>query len=325
MAAFQKRGKNWRAIIRRKGFEPVSGTFDSKADAVAWAGNVEKEMRDGRYADRSEVERTTLSEAFDRYGREVSSTKKGKAQELVRIEQWKRHAMASRSLASIRSADIATYRDHRLKSVGPNTVRLELALISHLFSIAAKEWGLPVENPVRNIRRPRAPQGRDRRLVNDEEQRLLKACGASRSPWLGPLVRLAIETAMRMGEMLNLTWSNVDLARGTAHLPETKSGDRRTVPLSEAAKAVLKQLPRSVDGRVFPIGQMAVERSFQNARTRAKIEEIRFHDLRHEATSRMFEKGLNTVEVATITGHKTLQMLKRYTHLRAEDLVSRLG
>ncbi len=325
MAAFQKRGKTWRAIVRRKGFEPISGTFDSKADAIAWAGNVEKEMRDGRYADRSEVERTTLKEALDRYGREVSPSKKSKTQELLRIEQWKRHPMAARSLASIRSADIASYRDQRLKTVGGNTVRLELALISHLFSIASKEWGLPLENPVRNIRKPRLPQGRDRRLVSDEEQRLLKACDASRSPWLGPLVRVAIETAMRMGELLSLIWSNVDLLRGTAHLPDTKSGERRTVPLSGAARAALQKMPRSVDGRVFPIGQMAVERSFQNARERAEIEGLRFHDLRHEATSRLFEKGLNTVEVATITGHKTLQMLKRYTHLRAEDLVSRLG
>ncbi|MHB1565732.1 MAG: site-specific integrase [Acidiferrobacter sp.] len=141
---------------------------------------------------------------------------------------------------------------------------------------------------------------------------------------MAPLARLALETAMRQGELLALRWERVDLARRTAHLPETKNGTPRTVPLSPAALLMLKAMPRDLSGRVFPLSQSAVAQAWERATQHAGIKGLRFHDLRHEATSRLFEKGLNLMEVAAITGHKTLQILKRYTHLRAEDLAARL-
>ncbi|MHB8562414.1 MAG: site-specific integrase [Acidiferrobacteraceae bacterium] len=182
-----------------------------------------------------------------------------------------------------------------------------------------------LRNPVELVRKPKLPPGRDRRLQEGEEQRLLAAVNdQGRTPWMAPLVRMALETAMRMGELLTLRWERVDLIRKTAYLPETKNGSPRTVPLSPTAIALLKAMPRDLSGRVFPLTQSAVEQAWQRATQRADIEGLRFHDLRHEATSRLFEKGFSLMEVAAITGHKTLQMLKRYTHLRAEDLAARL-
>jgi integrase len=137
---------------------------------------------------------------------------------------------------------------------------------------------------------------------------------------------LALETAMRQGELVNLRWEHVHLARRIAHLPDTKNGEPRTVPLSTAALKILRSLPRSLTGQVFVgLTSEAVKRAFARAVRRAGIDDLHFHDLRHEATSALFERGLNIMEVASITGHKDLRMLRRYTHLRAEDLAKKLG
>lgn len=340
MATFQKRSGNWRAIITRKGYPRLSRTFDSKADAERWAGDIEGEIRRGAFVDRTEAEQTTLLDALDRYEREITPAKKGAMQERQRIRAWKRDPLAQRSLASIRGADMATWRDKRLADgASPTTARNDLALISHLFTIATKEWGMEsLSNPVQKIKVPSAAPARERRLDlrldedgKTEEERLLEACDAG-PHWLTPIVRLALATAMRQGELLSLEWNQVDLERRVARLLDTKNDrtrrDRtkgRDVPLSSDAINVLRAMPRNMDGRLFTIGTMTVVHAFQRACTRAGITDFRFHDLRHEATSRLFEKGLNPMEAAAVTGHRTLTMLKRYTHLRAEDLAAKIG
>ncbi len=131
---------------------------------------------------------------------------------------------------------------------------------------------------------------------------------------------------MRQGEIVSLDWKHIDLKKRIAYLPETKNGEPRGVPLSTSAIATFRSLPGSTTGKVFPgVTTEAIKRAFMRACQRAEIEDFHFHDLRHEATSRLFEKSLNPLEVASITGHKTLQMLRRYTHLRAEDLAKKLG
>ena len=178
----------------------------------------------------------------------------------------------------------------------------------------------------RLVRSPQGAKPRDRRLVGDEAQRLLSACADAHNPFLLRIVKLAIETAMRQGEIVSLDWKHVDLNKPSAYLPETKNGESRGVPLSTTAVATIRALPRSTSGKLFPgVTTEAVKRAFMRACARAEIEDFHFHDLRHEATSRLFEKGLNPLEVASITGHKTLQMLKRYTRLRAEDLAKKSG
>jgi integrase len=192
--------------------------------------------------------------------------------------------------------------------------------------VARNEWGIYVHNPARDIKLPLGGRQRDRRLQPGEEARLFTACREARNRWLLPLVQLALETAMRQGELLRLRWEHIDLNRRTAHLPVTKNGEARTVPLSSTAVAVLRALPRALHGDVLRgVTTEAVKRSYMRATRRAGIEDLRFHDLRHEATTRLFEKGLNIMEVASITGHKDLRMLRRYTHLKAEDLALKLG
>jgi len=195
-----------------------------------------------------------------------------------------------------------------------------------VYGSAMRDWGMEgLDNPVAKVRKPSMGRPRDRRLEPGEEERLLDACRQYGDGQIFAAVVLALETGMRRGEIASLEWKHVDFRRRTVHLPETKIGEPRTVPLSSRALVVLRQLPRRIDGQVFGLRSDAIGLAFRRVCDRAGIKGLRFHDLRHEATSRFFEKGLNPMQVAAITGHKTLQMLKRYTHLKAEDLAELLG
>ncbi|WP_226855005.1 site-specific integrase [Acidithiobacillus ferriphilus] len=263
---------------------------------------------------------------MERYLVEVSPLKKSHKQESYRIIDWKQRPIAQRYLASIRGKDVAdTVREMQSEGKSANTISLHLAILSHLFTIARKEWGMEsLVNPVELVRKPKKPQGRDRRLVDDEEQRLLDACRAT-NPELAHIVTIAIETAMRQGEIIGMTWDLVDLKRHTVTLLTTKNGSKRIVPLSNTAVGTLQGMPRRMDGRVWTYTQDGLKSSWIKAVKRTAIDDLTFHDLRHEATSRLFEKGFNPMEVSSITGHKNMQMLKRYTHLKAEDLAKRMG
>jgi len=326
MATFRKRSGSWQALVKKKGFGQIARTFDTKGEAEAWAKVIEAEMVRGVYLSQKEAESTTLEESLDRYEREISSSKKGHLQEKKRIRTWKSHPLAKRFLASIQGKDIAAWRDARIKSgSSANTVRLDLAIISHLFEIARKEWGMEgLKNPVKSIRLPSPPSGRDRRLQPGELEKILESV----SEEMGQVIRFALETAMRRGELAGMTWDMVDLKKRTVTLPETKTknGQKRIVPLSSVAVTILKDRlsTRRIDGKVWGIGLDAISQNFAKACQKAGLSNLHFHDLRHEATSRLFEKGFDTMEVGTITGHKTLQMLKRYTHLKAEDLAERM-
>lgn len=333
MASFRKRGfYQWQAQVRKKGHALQTKTFVTRADAEQWARAIEHEMDRGVFVSRAEAESTTLKELLERYLKEVTPLKKSAASEATRLKALLRHPLAQRIVATLRGVDIARYRDERLKQVSPATAKRGLVILAHLFEVARKEWGIQVPNPVRDIKLPPNNKARERRLQaghdgqDSEEVRLLKACREARNPYLLPVVRLALETAMRRGELVGLRWEHIDLKRRIAHLPDTKNGEARTVPLSTAAVTVLLALPRSLHDQVFPgLTTEAIKRAYQRAVRRAGIADLRFHDLRHEATTRLFERGLNIMEVASITGHKDLRMLRRYTHLKAEDLARKLG
>ena len=347
MATITHRSGGWQAKIRRRGYPPQSGTFDTKSKAEAWARQIESEMDRGIFVSRAESEDTTLAEALSRYERDISSKKRSGPREAYVIRWWLASPVASRSLASIRGKDIASavavmaskrnrYRkgDNVAQGLRPNTIRLHLALLSHLFNTARTAWGMEsLTNPVDLVKgqRPKLPGGRTRRLVGDEQARLLSAA-QDYGGEIGPIIAWAIETAMRRGEIAAMRWEHLDRKARVLLIPETKTGTPRRVPLSVAALAVLDGLPRrmghaahNVDGRVWGMRPDSISQAFERVCGAAGIEGLTFHDLRHEATSRLFEKGLNPMQVAAITGHKTLQMLKRYTHLRAEDLVGMLG
>ena len=335
MATFRKRpgpgGRTaWQAQIIRRGHEPQYRTFDTKAEAEAWAAIVESEMARGIFVSRAEAETTSLGEALTRYLTEVTPTKKPTTAYRERVigRQLGAHPLASRALASIRGKDMAAYmRQRQADAKGANTIRLELALLSHLFNTARTAWGMEsLSNPVDLVKgqRPKLPQGRDRRLQGDEHARLLSAAQAYGGE-IGPIITWAIETAMRRGEIAAMRWEHLDRQARVLLIPLTKTGTPRRIPLSRAAVAVLDALPHRPDGQVWSMRPDSISQAFERVCKAAGIEGLTFHDLRHEATSRLFEKGLNPMQVAAITGHKTLQMLKRYTHLRAEDLVGMLG
>lgn len=355
MATFRQRASGyWQAIIRRKGHSDQSETFRLKADAETWARDVENKMDRGIFQDRREAETTTLRAALERYEREVTSKKKAQRQEKSFIKHWlERKEFSEKPLAGLKSSDFAGFRDARLKVVSTQTVRHELKLIAHLYSMAAKEWSIAVENPLRNIKMPSQGKSRERRLSKLEERFLLAAAensgavdseGKSRAnPWIAPIIRFALATAMRQGEILMLTWKHIDKEKRTATLEETKNGERRVVPLSPSALAVLEALPRTLRGPVFATTQEALAQSWKRAVKRARrlyeadceeaetevdpdvLTDLHFHDLRHEAISRLFELGLDAMTVSEISGHKTLQMLKRYTHLSKTDVAQRLA
>lgn len=317
----------WQAIVRRKGHPSQTKTFRAKRDAEVWARTIESEMDRGVWRDRAEAESTTLKKCLERYLQEVIPSKKGDGRrEAGFVKQWMERPIAHRFMAAIRGRDAAdAIREMESEGKSANTIRLHIALLSHLFAVAKVEWEMEgLDNPVESVRKPKLPQGRDRRLVDDEEPRLLAAC-QSVNPELAAIARFAIETAMRQGEIIGMTWGMIDLKRRVVHLPDTKNGLARDVPLSTAAEQVLAALPRRLDGKVWTYTQDGMRASWRRALKHAGIDGLTFHDLRHEATSRLFEKGFNPMEVSTITGHKTLQMLKRYTHLRAEDLAKRMG
>ena len=317
----------WQAKIRKKGFPSQTKVFRTKADAQAWAASVEGEMVRGLWRDRSEAEGTTLKECIERYLSEVTPHKKNGHPEELKLQQWLRRPIACRFMSAIRGRDVAeVIKDMEGEGKAGNTIRLHLAVLSHLFKVAKTEWGMEaISNPVESVRKPRLPQGRERRLVGNEEERLLDACRVDENPDIIYIVQFAIETAMRRAEICGLRWENVNLPGRVALLPDTKNGTVRRVPLSSIAVSVLTALPRRLDGLVWDAKPDTVTRSFERACRRAAITGLTFHDLRHEATSRMFEKGLNPMQVAAITGHKNMQMLKRYTHLKAEDLVKLIG
>lgn len=324
MAYFEKRGTTWRAQVRRKGYPTLSATFDTKAEAQRWAAEVEGDMSRSRFVDMREAEQTTLEQALRRYQSEVSDHKKGAHQERTRIDRWMKHPLASKGLSLIKSSDLAEYRDARIRAgAAPATVRLDLAIISHLYTIACKEWGIEgLINPCRNIRLPRSSNSRDRRPTTGELASIY-AEAAKLHPELPIVIELAADTAMRRSELLLLRREQV---RGkVAYLEDTKNGERRSVPLSSRARELLASLPLRLDGRYFSLSPQTVSNYFPRVCKQVGVDDLRYHDLRHEATSRLFERGFSLMEVAAITGHKTLSQLKRYTHLSPHALAEKLG
>ena len=274
-----------------------------------------------------------MREALDVYRTRVSILKKGYLQEKYRIDQLSRSFLGDKIVREVTSVDIATYRDQRLTEVNPRTkkllapssVRLEMSLLSSFFDICRIEWGIADDNPVTKVRKPKSPPGRDRRLTAREDRLILRYCFQHQNTTLYSIIVLALETAMRQGEILKLQWEHINLKSGIAHLPSTKNGSKRDVPLSQRAREALIRLGVKPSGKVFSYTSEGLKSTWRFMTIKLGIEDLHFHDLRHEAVSRLFELGtLDIMEIAAISGHKSLAMLKRYTHLRATRLVKKL-
>lgn len=274
-----------------------------------------------------------MKEALQRYLERVSVLKKGLKQEKYRIEQIKRSFLGDLNVADVTSVHISSYRDWRLnevkaksgKAISPASVRLEMSLLSHFFVISLNEWGLCKDNPVIRVRKPKPPPGRDRRLTPRESRQILRYAHEFSNADLYSIIVIALESAMRQGEILSLRWENINLRSRVARLDETKNGSKRDVPLSMKAIQALTHVGVKSHGPVFKYTSHGIRSTWRYMVQKLNIEDLNFHDLRHEATSRLFELGtLDMMEVAAITGHKSLSMLKRYTHLRASRLAKKL-
>ena len=330
----------WKAMIRKNGWPTSTKTFRTKRDAEDWSRRTEDEMVRGVFIQRTPSEKMTIETAMLRYVKEVVPTKKPSTQqrEATRVKQLLSH-FGNYSLAAVTTEMVAAYRDLRLEQgKSNNTVRLELALLGHLFTVAIKEWHIGLTySPVANIRKPSPGAGRNRRISLAEEQQLLKTMDNHSNPMLGWITRIAIETGMRQSEILTLKVSQVDLKKRVIRLTDTKNDDSRTVPLTKNATLIISEAllnplrPNDVEliffGEQGKSGQRspyAFNKVFGDLKAKIGMADLHFHDLRHEAVSRFVEVGLSDQEVASISGHKSMQMLRRYTHLRAEDLVHRL-
>jgi len=341
MAAITQRESGlWEARIRRRGQPTQSKTFTNKRDAEAWGRHAESQIERGAFVSTSRAERTTLMALAQRFADEFapghyrSSAWQIKLQHLVQ-------RLGVYSIAALTPERLAGYRDQRLADPDPRykepgtaprvsgaTVKTELDLLSKVLGWAEKEGGvpLPLGNPVDRISKPKPGASRERRLTGAEAEALERACARSLNRWLLPAYQFAVATAMRQGELLGLTWNRVNMATRVAWLPKTKNGEPRAVPLSSAAVAVLQALPRSIDEKVFPVEKQTLATVFRTACRRAGIENFRWHDLRHEALSRLAERGdLSVLELSAISGHKTLRMMQLYVKMHAEKLAQKLG
>ncbi|HEX7643015.1 MAG TPA: site-specific integrase [Burkholderiaceae bacterium] len=330
----------WKAIIRRVGWPTSAKTFRTRRDAEDWARRTEDEMVRGVFIQRSPSEKMLVSSALQRYAQEVVPTKKDSTQrrEHARIREIDAY-FGQYSLAAVTPDLVAKFRDMRLdQGKANNSVRLELALLGHLFNVAIREWHIGLAyNPVSNIRKPSPGNGRDRRLAKDEQMRLLAAVDQHSNPMLGWIVRIAIETGMRQSEILGLKRSQIDFKSRVIRLSNTKNDSARTVPMTKVATEVfayaVKNPVRPFDTDLIFFGEPGKDgkrspyqflKTWQAIKKDLGMADLHFHDLRHEAVSRLVEAGFSDQQVASISGHKSMQMLKRYTHLRAEDLVKKL-
>jgi integrase len=328
MATFRNRHGKWQARVTRKGIKPVSKSFQTKQDAERWARQVEADIDKGSYTNVALAERTLLKDIIERYIQEVTLQTRSMKEDRYRLGAMMRHWIGSLTMIQLTPAKVAQYRDERSKKVSAGAVIRELAYISSIINHSRREWGINMTNPVPLVKKPPSPQGRNRILNDTELNRLLDALEATTcrdNIWILPIVKFTLASAMRRGEILGLQWRDINFDKRTAHIPLTKNGESRTVPLSREAINILKELPRNIDGVVFPIKHANLSAHFMKARAKAQITDFHFHDLRHMAITRMAEKLPNVIELSAVSGHKSLAMLKRYYHPNPEHLAEKLG
>ena len=325
MASIRMRNGRWQVQIRRKGHAAKTRSFKQHVDALAWARDIEACLdRDGLYGARDVLSGIKIIDLLKRYQQEELPKKRGWRQDDYRINRLCEFQWAKLSLADITSETFAKYRDKRLNRVGSQTVRHELKLVQRVLNLARREWAIPVHSDlISSVRLPDPPLARNRRLKEGERELLMDACEISKNQWLKPVIKIAISTGLRRGELLSLRWTDLDKNARTILVNVTKSGKPREIPLDSLAIDTLSDLTK-INDRIFPTTASAIQQAWQRLTRRAGIGDLHFHDLRHEAISRFFEKGLSVAEVALISGHKDVRQLFRYTHLRAEDVAKKL-
>ncbi len=323
MASYRKTKNGWRVELCIKRVRD-SATFDTKAEARSWAEKREDELRTGVT---EEVSGRTVQDIFDKYSAEVSIKKRGRKWEEVRLLKLSRDPLAKVKLSALTKYDLIAWRDRQTISAG--SILREMNLIGHALETARADWGWLSENPIKEVGRPKAPRARKRRPSEDEIGRIVHSLGwwehckiTEAQQRVAIAYLFAIESAMRAGEICGLLPENVDLRKRTAHLPMTKNGLARDVPLSKRAVELLKQL-QPWGKTVFQLNGSSLDVLFRRARDACGIVGLTFHDSRREATSRLAKK-LHPLELARVTGHTNLQQLLTYYEETAEELAKKL-
>jgi len=335
MATIEKRtsldgATSYRAKVRLKGYPAQSATFSRLTDAKKWVQDTESAIREGRHFKTNAAKKHTVKELINRYFEEILSRKtKGVGDQTTQLNWWK-DKIGSFLLSDITTALIIENRNKLLseKSLrkdgkrSNSTVNRYCAALSHCFTIAVKEWEWLQENPMSKMKKLKEPRGRVRFLSDEERERLLTVCKESQSPFLYVLVVLAISTGARKMELCSLNWEDVDLKRGMIILHDTKNGERRALPLVGIAKDLMKEHFKNRNentNRVFPaknlIDPIDIRAPFETALIKAEIKDFRWHDLRHSCASYLAMNGATLAEIAGVLGHKTLSMVKRYSHI----------
>lgn len=322
MATINKEGKRWRSQVFLDG-KRRSKTFDTKAQAAAWALGEEANKKGGKLPDK------TLGEALQRYAESVSPGHKGSRWETVRLNAMGRHVIAAKRLALLTGADFASWRDDRLKQVQGASVLREMKLLNSVLESCRKDFGWLAANPMKDVSRPTAPPSRKRRVSADEIERLMLGFGLGEhlaadtmTQRVGLAFLFALETAMRAGEILGLHAHDLELGQRFARLPKTKNGDAREVPLSQQAIAILALLP-AADGPVFAVNEANRDALFRKIRERAAVSDLHFHDSRAEAIWRLSKK-LDVLQLARMIGHRDLKSLMIYYTESASELAKKL-
>jgi len=325
MASIRKRGSKYEVQIRRVNCKSATKSFIRLSDAKRWARMMEvKADCHDLPISQADLKQYKLKDIIERYRDEISIKKKSYNTEVYVLNAFLRTDLAKLRLTQLSTSDFSLYRENRLKSVKAGTVNRELGIIQHALSIARDEWSIPLkENPLDRLKKLKVNNARDRRLKSGELEKIIESCKTTKNPYVLSIILFAIETAMRRGEILNIQKEDIDFNNRTLKIPVTKNGYSRTIPLSNKAIEILKSTPSQVD-KVFPISGNALRLSWQRIIERAGIEDLHFHDLRHEAVSRFFEMNLSIAEVSLISGHRDARMLFRYTHLKPENLVCKI-
>ncbi|SDV49256.1 tyrosine-type recombinase/integrase [Chitinasiproducens palmae] len=333
MATYIKRAGAWRAQVRKRGVQ-ASQSFKSKAEAVAWATKFEAEILAGT---RTPGNDRTVADALKEYGKRVSPTKRTERSELFRIAAFIREFpdLAARPLSEVNASHFGDWRDRRLEQVGSATVLREINLFSHVFTTARDEWKWIQQSPFAGMRRPAEPQPRQRKLTEDEITAVTRALGyepdyppVTSSSRAAAMMLFALETAMRAGEIVGMRWEQVHVEKRFVHLPRTKNGSARDVPLSPGALAILRQMEGmrdELDGSVFGITSANLDVLFRKGRLAAGVAGFTFHDTRRTALTRM-ARIFNVMELAKISGHLDLRLLQSvYYAPDATDLADKFN
>lgn len=339
MAQIRKRegktGVRYMAVVRRDGHQRTA-TFKTKSEAKDWASVTESKILQGIHLPWRESGERTVDDMMSRYIEYEIPKKKDQANPLRHAKLWK-DRLGKVRLNALTSALIVRIRDELSSDRSPATVNRYLAVLSHACSLAEREWGWIGANPVRSVGRLKEATGRVRYLSIEEKSKLIKAVQRLEHPYLDVVVYMALTTGARRGEILGLRWKNVSLERRTALIEDSKNGDRRTISLVEPVVSRLRELKAVQNEKsefVFANSKTAkpsyfqIEKAWRQARKQAGLEDFRFHDLRHTWASYAAMNGATTAEIAAVLGHKTLVMVKRYSHLSDEhvrDVIERMA